>query len=365
MALEDTQGEVVTSAPAETPSSSPSEPSNQSGDSWRDEMRSILQRDNDNDDEGESGPIRDERGRFARSGDAGEDDEGDDASPGYDDDDVDEAPAIAKPHGVGGRVSDEDWSAAPDGVKQYIASREAEMQQYVSRQGERWNSVKPLVDTVSQNLDLIDTQVMQPHEAIGALLQAERMLRTNPREAIGWIAQAYGVDLGQLVGHQEFTDYGLPPDPQLTKLEQRIAQMQQHFERQEAQRTAEEQQRRQAAIEAHHQQVFERNHQGVSRVFEQYPVLETVAGDIEEQIPVIRRKNPEWNKGQVLKAAAERALRLNGKSVPWMQPNRQASPDAIERAKASKAANVKGQSGGAPRARSWRDEMRAIAAKSN
>jgi len=403
MALEDTAAQSVsveTAAPTETaPPSEPSAPQS-SGDAWRDDMRSILSK-SEAPAETREQRARDERGRFARAGgdepDAANDDDADvdlsddDASAEDDDDfdlgdeadgEIDEADeasaAVEKPRAVGNRISDEDWSAAPEAVQSYIAHVEQAVQQERTEMGRYRQFSDPILkefdsarDILEQNSRAMGRQ-LHPAEAVAMWTTAERSLNADPNTALINIAQAYvdaGADFGYLAnafasladGSPGYSDDGLPPDPQVTRLEQRQREIEAQLRQEREQRAAQEQ----AAREAQFQQLQQRNEQAVGNVLDQYPILEQYADDIQDQIFSVRQRNPNLGPGAVLKLASERALRMNGKPVPWQQPKRQpASDDAIKRVKASKTANIKGQSKGSKAPKDWRDEMRAIAAKS-
>ncbi len=121
------------------------------------------------------------------------------------------SPAVERPW-LTGTAPPPGWSPAakfefeklPPAVKESIAKREAEVEQGFAK----FADYKGLDEfaTMARNSGTTIT------EAVGRYVEAERFLQRDPINAIAWLANEYGVDLGQF-GGQQGQGHQTPADP--------------------------------------------------------------------------------------------------------------------------------------------------------
>lgn len=125
-------------------------------------------------------------------------------------------PAIEAPHSWSAEMKAK-WAALPPDAQTYIAQRERDAHQAITRAGEQVKQFEPIRGVIEQHADLFQRHGIAPADGIGRLLAAERLLESNPRAAIEQIARAYGVDLS-----------GAPPTPEsqtIAELRHKLAQI--------------------------------------------------------------------------------------------------------------------------------------------
>ncbi len=113
----------------------------------------------------------------------------------------------------------EKWATLSPDVQAFIAKREKEASDAITRQGQELSTFEPIKSVIEQHRDIFERNGLEYGDGLARMLNAERMLERDPVAAIGMIAQAYGVNLGQLAGQQQ------PQDSATSALHQRIAQL--------------------------------------------------------------------------------------------------------------------------------------------
>ncbi len=136
------------------------------------------------------------------------------------------------------------WATVPPEAQAYVAQRETEAQQAISRMGNELAGYRPLGELLNTHAGTFDRHGVNVVEGIDRLLAAQQRLDDDPAGAIVEIAGMYGVDLGQLAG-------GAPQqpgnvDPTIAQLQQQLAQLQ----RSQAERDRREQQEAQRQNDA-------------------------------------------------------------------------------------------------------------------
>lgn len=111
------------------------------------------------------------------------------------------------------------WAAVPPDVRSYIAQRETEAHQAITRAGQERGAFEPVRAVIEQHRDVFERAEMAPEQGIGAMLAIERMLQQNPVAAIEEIAKAYGVDLSGAKAAQT------PAAAELAALRQQVARL--------------------------------------------------------------------------------------------------------------------------------------------
>ena len=107
----------------------------------------------------------------------------------------------------------------PPAAQEFIAKRESEANAKITQQGQELSQYEPIKSVIEQHRDIFERNGLEYSDGLGRMLNAERMLERDPVTAIGMIAKAYGVDLGQLNGQQQ------PQNNAEAALHQRIAQL--------------------------------------------------------------------------------------------------------------------------------------------
>ena len=127
------------------------------------------------------------------------------------------------------------WGTLPPDIQAYIAQRDKESHEAISRAGQEIKAYEPIRGVIEQYADVFQRNGLQPHDAFGRMMAVEQMLAQNPRAAIEQIAKAYGVDL-QGTGEQSAN-----ADPRVAELEARLAKAESHLSAQERNRLNAEQ----------------------------------------------------------------------------------------------------------------------------
>lgn len=120
---------------------------------------------------------------------------------------------------------------SPD-LKKYLRDREAEQKkafnakvqdaEKIRKQYERYEPVSKVFEPIRQNLELNGVSEAQ---YVQRLLAAENFLRTNPKEALKWLAQQSNVQLSELVEAPTNTDPALESvNKKLAMVEQQLSQ---------------------------------------------------------------------------------------------------------------------------------------------
>lgn len=112
------------------------------------------------------------------------------------------------------------WPTLPPAAQTYIAQREGESHQAITRMGEELAQLRPFGELLTTHRDTFSRHGVDPQAGIAALLDAQQRLDADPRGALAAIAQMYGVDLAELAGLQH-QQQG-PVDPTVSALQQKL-----------------------------------------------------------------------------------------------------------------------------------------------
>lgn len=187
--------------------------------SREDELGAIF--DKANAEEAESGPLRDEHGRFAAKERTEET-----AAPTAPAEIADQgATQTQEPitHGLEAPAAWSEeakakWPSLSPEVQKELLRREQDWQKADGERAAKLKGYEPIeaaIEPVRQHLAL---QGVEPAQYVRQLVAADVFLRTKPTDAIRWIAQTYGIDLSQTTQAPEQSDM----DPTLTPLLQKI-----------------------------------------------------------------------------------------------------------------------------------------------
>jgi hypothetical protein len=127
------------------------------------------------------------------------------------------------------------WATLPPDTREYIAQRDKESHEAISRAGQQIKAFEPVRNVIEQFATTFQKNGLQPHEGIARMMAVNEMLEANPRAAIAEIAKAYGVNL-----QGESEQAATPENQRIAELEAKIAKMDSHLTAQQRQQVADE-----------------------------------------------------------------------------------------------------------------------------
>jgi len=129
-------------------------------------------------------------------------------------------PAIDAPHSWPAEMKQR-WASLPPEAQEYIARRESEVHQQITRMGQQVKGFEPVARLVEQQKGTFERLGMTPEQGLGLLFQAQRALEENPVAAIHKLAADFGVDLQALYGQAQNGG----SQPQVVALQTEIANL--------------------------------------------------------------------------------------------------------------------------------------------
>lgn len=117
------------------------------------------------------------------------------------------------------------WATLPPDTQAYIAQRDKESHEAISRAGQQIKAYEPIGEVIKQYSHVFQKNGLQPHDGIARMMAVNEMLETNPRAAIAEIAKAYGVNLQGTTDEQDAS----PENPRIAELEARLARQEAHL----------------------------------------------------------------------------------------------------------------------------------------
>ncbi len=192
------------------------------------------------------------------------------------------------------------WAKVPPELRPYLAQRETEAHKTISRQGQELKAIeqyRPLLERSNATFSKYGVDTIEGFEQ---LLNANDYLERDAASAIRDLANAYGVDLRQLVGAPAAPGSS---DPQIAQLHHTVAQLQRQLHESNnrwEQRATQESEREVQAIQAQ-----------VVAFAKDKPFWADVEDDVEAQIHALKFKHPDMSPTDLLTKAYEKALRTN------------------------------------------------------
>lgn len=122
------------------------------------------------------------------------------------------------------------WATLPPDTREYIAQRDRESHEAISRAGQQIKAFEPIRNVIEQFAPTFQKNGLQPHEGIARMMAVNEMLETNPRAAIAEIAKAYGVNLSG-----ETEQNADPGSARVAELEAKLAKVESHLTAQQRQ----------------------------------------------------------------------------------------------------------------------------------
>jgi hypothetical protein len=236
------------------------------------------------------------------------------------------------------------WASLPPDVQTYIAQRDKESHEAITRAGQQIKAFEPIRNVIEQFTPTFQRNGLQPHEGIARMMAVEQMLESNPRAAIAEIAKAYGVDLS---GQTQQT--ASSESAENAELKARLAKVESHLTAQQRERINSEQ-----AVLAREIADFAKD--------EKHPHFETVRN--------VMAGLMHSGAAETMQDAYDQAVFANPTIRQSILADQQKASedkrktDEAERVKNAKKAagvNVKSSPGSAPAGKTLDDDLRAIA----
>lgn len=265
------------------------------------------------------------------------------------------SPAIAPPNSWSAE-SQAKWASLPPDLQKYVADRESQAHQQISRQGAELQTYEPLREVFGW-LNQMGVQRGQEHQIVRQWANAQHLLDSKPEEGLLRLAQSYNVTpdrLVQLLGGQ------MPkqPDQQQpsavddlfrdTEARQHVANLQKEIatlKQQLGQVHGTVSAREQAELQRQ-QQAEARQRQEIEEAVQKFSVgkkyMDEISDDFAHEIRFVKSKNPGLSNAEVMEKAYTRAINAND-SVRERVAAEQRKAEAEKAAKeaAAKAAQAK------------------------
>jgi hypothetical protein len=127
------------------------------------------------------------------------------------------------------------WASLPPDTQAYIAQRDKESHEAISRAGQQIKAFEPIGKVIEQFAHVFQKNGLQPHDGIARMMAVNEMLEANPETAIREIAKAYGVNLSG-----ETEQNADPASREVAELKAELARVKSHLTAQDRQREAAE-----------------------------------------------------------------------------------------------------------------------------
>ncbi len=122
------------------------------------------------------------------------------------------------------------WATLPPDTQAYIAQRDKESHEAISRAGQQIKAFEPIGKVIEQFTHVFQKNGLQPHEGIARMLAVNEMLENNAPAAIREIARVYGVNL-----QGETATDANPENPRIAELEAQLSKISSHLTAQQRQ----------------------------------------------------------------------------------------------------------------------------------
>jgi hypothetical protein len=132
----------------------------------------------------------------------------------------------------------ETWSKLDPSAREYIAQREIEVQRGFAKQAEKFAPYQAMDQLFAPYADKMKASGMNPVQAVQRLLNAQRILDTNPVHGLAWLARSYGIDVNSIPQQvAQMQAQTAQVDPRVETALQRVERLEAELqERQEAER---------------------------------------------------------------------------------------------------------------------------------
>jgi hypothetical protein len=117
------------------------------------------------------------------------------------------------------------WATLPPDTQAYIAQRDKESHDAITRAGQQIKAFEPIGKVIEQYGHVFQKNGLQPHDGIARMMAVNEMLETDAPAAIREIARVYGVNLQGTTDEQTAN----PENPRIAELEARLARQEAHL----------------------------------------------------------------------------------------------------------------------------------------
>lgn len=239
-------------------------------------------------------------------------------------------PAIKAPNSWSAEMKAK-FDTLPPEVRDYVAKRESESHDAISRLGQFASQTKPIIDTLERHRHVFEHNGLSYEQGVERLLAVQNLLDRDPVTAIQQIAKAYRVDLAK-IGAQD-DGMNLPPDPEMQGLRDHIA----HLESQLQQVTGHLQGQARHAQQTQHNSML-----GLIDAFARNnPDFEAVGPEVMANLQVLKSLKPDASPQELLQEAYDRAIWANPETRSRSQERFMKDAEA-KRAKAAEQAKQAG-----------------------
>jgi len=267
------------------------------------------------------------------------------------------APAIAHPQSLPAELRDKWGTAAPE-LAEWISKREAESHKRITELGETAKyaeQMRPVIDRFRSSV-----RGQSDAQAVEKLFVANEYLERDPVAGLQWLAQAYGVNLSQLVQQVDQAQQG-EPEGAYRALQAEIANLKRQLADTSNRVMTREQREEQARQES------------LAKLVEDFAKDKEYWKDLEDdvlgQVQAVRAREPNLTPEAILKKAHDQALRINeavaNKLSEAQRKADEAKAEADKKRKADEAKkaaslNVKSSNGASPKKGNWEDTLREV-----
>lgn len=112
-----------------------------------------------------------------------------------------------------------EWAKLSPAIQDAVLKRESEASTGFKTYSDKVKALEPIERALQPYGHFLAANGIEPAEYVKRLANADHYLRTNPREAIQWIARTYGIQLDSL---RETREEQPPADPHIAALEQQV-----------------------------------------------------------------------------------------------------------------------------------------------
>ena len=257
-----------------------------------------------------------------------------------------QSPAIAAPTSWSAE-NQQLFAKLPPEAQRYIADREREATQLISRQGGELKTFEP-IRPVLQALNQWGVPQGREAEVIQSWARAQAFLDQNPTEGLKWLAQSYGVDLGKLAGQPaQQPAQGQQPlddlfkDPRVEPLEGEIKALKDYIQRlggHVQQKDLLEQQRMQAEVERQKADLQKQ----IDEFAADKPLFRKIESEVTHQVALWKSKDPSLSPKELIEKGYDSAVNANPETRALIRAEAdRAAAEKAQREAAAKQAQAK------------------------
>lgn len=132
------------------------------------------------------------------------------------------------------------WAGLPRELQDEVLKREGDWQKADGERATQLRGYEPIDAAIAPVRQHLQLNGVEPGQYVAQLVAADQYLRTNPQEAMQWIAQQYGIDLSETQQQAEIDPALAPFVQKINALESHLTQFATNQQQQEITRTTAE-----------------------------------------------------------------------------------------------------------------------------